>query len=128
MRVWSDRRLDSRLRVLADRPAQSRFPAQPEPARDLKRPGHPCTMRVRFLPRVPRSSLLAARPDMSRTLSLRSLLAVALGSFCCVAQAANPINEPESAGFQALGDDGRVLNLNFEKGDLTDWTATGNAW
>ncbi|HVJ86163.1 MAG TPA: PVC-type heme-binding CxxCH protein [Caulifigura sp.] len=44
------------------------------------------------------------------------------------AHAANPINEPESAGFQAIGDDGRILNLNFEKGDLTDWTAKGDAW
>jgi putative membrane-bound dehydrogenase-like protein len=65
---------------------------------------------------------------MSRTRFLRTLFALAACSLCCVTQAANPINEPESAGFQALGEDGRVLNLNFEKGDLTDWTAEGNAW
>jgi putative membrane-bound dehydrogenase-like protein len=31
-------------------------------------------------------------------------------------------------GFPATADDGRVLNLDFEKGDLSDWTATGTAF
>jgi putative membrane-bound dehydrogenase-like protein len=41
---------------------------------------------------------------------------------------ADPTNEPESAGVHPVGDDGRTLNLDFEKGDLSDWTATGEAW
>jgi putative membrane-bound dehydrogenase-like protein len=31
-------------------------------------------------------------------------------------------------GFPAMASDGRALNLDFEKGDLTDWTATGTAF
>ncbi|HEX3602398.1 MAG TPA: PVC-type heme-binding CxxCH protein, partial [Lacipirellulaceae bacterium] len=31
-------------------------------------------------------------------------------------------------GFAATADDGRELNLGFEKGDLADWTATGTAF
>ncbi len=31
-------------------------------------------------------------------------------------------------GFAATADNGRVLNLDFEKGDLSDWTATGTAF
>jgi len=65
---------------------------------------------------------------MSRTPAARFLLALALLLPGLHASGANPINEPETAGVQALGEDGRILNLNFEKGDLTDWTATGNAW
>lgn len=34
----------------------------------------------------------------------------------------------KEAGFAATASDGRVLNLDFEKGDLTDWTATGKAF
>ena len=35
--------------------------------------------------------------------------------------------KPED-GFPATAADGRVLNLDFEKGDLSDWTAEGNAF
>lgn len=42
-------------------------------------------------------------------------------------QAAN--NPPkDDDGFLPLAEDGRVLNLDFEKGDLSDWTAEGNAF
>ncbi|QDT33541.1 PVC-type heme-binding CxxCH protein [Thalassoglobus polymorphus] len=42
---------------------------------------------------------------------------------------AQSINEPaNSAGVLPKSADGRELNLNFETGDLTDWTATGDAW
>ncbi len=36
-------------------------------------------------------------------------------------------DEPEE-GIAATAADGRVLNLDFEKGDLSDWTATGTAF
>ncbi|MCA8996426.1 MAG: hypothetical protein KDA80_05570 [Planctomycetaceae bacterium] len=43
--------------------------------------------------------------------------------------AADTTNEPlNSKGSLPKTTDGRALNLNFEKGDLSDWTATGNAW
>ncbi|MCC7474600.1 MAG: DUF1080 domain-containing protein [Pirellulales bacterium] len=35
--------------------------------------------------------------------------------------------EPDR-GFAATADDGHLLNLDFEKGDLTDWQATGGAF
>lgn len=39
------------------------------------------------------------------------------------------VNEPQGdPGFLPQAEDGRTLNLNFETGDLTDWTATGDAW
>ncbi|MCF3649388.1 PVC-type heme-binding CxxCH protein [Synoicihabitans lomoniglobus] len=33
-----------------------------------------------------------------------------------------------TAAITPTADDGRVLNLDFEAGDLSDWTATGDAW
>lgn len=36
------------------------------------------------------------------------------------------VNKEE--GFAATSADGRVLNLDFEKGDLSDWTTTGDAF
>ncbi|MBX3443070.1 MAG: DUF1080 domain-containing protein [Planctomyces sp.] len=42
--------------------------------------------------------------------------------------AANPINEPTPPGVRPVAEDGRALNLDFETGDLTDWTAEGDAW
>ena len=36
-------------------------------------------------------------------------------------------NDPAD-GIRATAADGRVLNLDFEKGDLSDWTATGDAF
>ncbi len=36
------------------------------------------------------------------------------------------IEEPD--GVKPMSPEGRVLNLDFETGDLTDWTATGNAF
>lgn len=42
---------------------------------------------------------------------------------------AQSVNEPtNSTGILPKAADGRELNLNFETGDLTDWTATGEAW
>lgn len=42
---------------------------------------------------------------------------------------AQSINEPtNSPGKLPTNSNGRALNLNFETGDLTDWTATGDAW
>lgn len=39
------------------------------------------------------------------------------------------VNEPlRNQGVLPTGEDGRTLNLNFETGDLQDWTATGTAW
>ncbi len=34
----------------------------------------------------------------------------------------------EAAAIPVRGEDGRVLNFNFETGTLADWTATGDAW
>lgn len=43
--------------------------------------------------------------------------------------AADPTNEPTSGpGIVPVGADGKPLNLNFETGDLKDWTATGKAF
>jgi len=47
-----------------------------------------------------------------------------------------PLHEPEPRapspnereGVRARGADGRLLNLDFETGDLTDWSATGDAF
>ncbi len=40
----------------------------------------------------------------------------------------SPAPEPVETGFPATASNGRVLNLDFEKGTLEDWTATGNAF
>ena len=43
--------------------------------------------------------------------------------------AADTTNEPTSGpGIVPVGEDGKPLNLNFESGDLKDWTATGTAF
>ena len=43
--------------------------------------------------------------------------------------AADITNEPTSGpGIVPAGEDGKPLNLNFETGDLKDWTATGKAF
>ncbi|RLS58046.1 MAG: DUF1080 domain-containing protein [Planctomycetota bacterium] len=43
--------------------------------------------------------------------------------------AADSTNEPTSGpGIVPVGEDGKPLNLNFESGDLKDWTATGQAF
>jgi putative membrane-bound dehydrogenase-like protein len=44
--------------------------------------------------------------------------------------AAKPVVEDnaKSEGFPATAADGRVLNLDFEKGDLSDWTSEGKAF
>ncbi len=43
--------------------------------------------------------------------------------------AADTTNEPTSGpGIVPVGEDGKPLNLNFETGDLKDWTATGKAF
>ena len=43
--------------------------------------------------------------------------------------AADETNEPTSGpGIVPAGEDGKPLNLNFETGDLKDWTATGKAF
>ncbi len=43
--------------------------------------------------------------------------------------AVDETNEPTSgAGMVPVGEDGKPLNLNFETGDLKDWTATGKAF
>ena len=38
------------------------------------------------------------------------------------------LSPPASPGIKPKAEDGRVLNLDFEKGDLSDWTATGDAF
>jgi putative membrane-bound dehydrogenase-like protein len=38
------------------------------------------------------------------------------------------VSANQADGFPATAADGRRLNLDFEKGDLSDWTATGNAF
>lgn len=62
---------------------------------------------------------------------LRSHFAILTFSFlslCMVAQA-QTANQPINAqGVLPANADGRKLNLDFETGDLTDWSATGNAW
>jgi putative membrane-bound dehydrogenase-like protein len=42
--------------------------------------------------------------------------------------AANQSSGGPKDGIPARSADGRALNLDFEKGDLSDWTATGNAF
>src|SRR3954469_1581576 len=42
--------------------------------------------------------------------------------------AANQSTSAPDDGFPGKSADGRVLNLDFEKGDLSDWTATGTAF
>jgi putative membrane-bound dehydrogenase-like protein len=42
--------------------------------------------------------------------------------------ATNQSTSAPDDGFPAKSADGRVLNLDFEKGDLSDWTATGTAF
>jgi putative membrane-bound dehydrogenase-like protein len=45
------------------------------------------------------------------------------------AQSGNPLNEPiGNPGIRPTAADGRVLNLDFETGDLTDWKAEGAAF
>jgi putative membrane-bound dehydrogenase-like protein len=39
-----------------------------------------------------------------------------------------PLPGNSKDGYAATAADGRVLNLDFEKGDLSDWTATGSAF
>ena len=39
-----------------------------------------------------------------------------------------PASAAEPIGIKPLGKDGHVLNLDFETGDLRDWTATGEAF
>lgn len=52
-----------------------------------------------------------------------------LGMLICSSARAQSINEPlKSPGSLPKGADGKSLNLNFETGDLTDWTAAGEAW
>ncbi|MCA9087464.1 MAG: DUF1080 domain-containing protein [Planctomycetaceae bacterium] len=61
----------------------------------------------------------------------RILIIVAL-ALCSLSQpglSADEINEPVGdAGFVPAGPEGRPLNLNFETGDLTDWTISGDAF
>ena len=39
-----------------------------------------------------------------------------------------PQSDTKNAGVVPKGTDGKVLNLGFESGNLSDWTATGNAF
>lgn len=49
--------------------------------------------------------------------------------FAAATLLAQNVNEPvNSKGIVPVGADGEPLNLNFESGDLTDWTATGDGW
>ena len=43
-------------------------------------------------------------------------------------KAAKPQAAADEDGFRALAEDGHVLNLDFETGDLTDWKAEGTAF
>lgn len=60
---------------------------------------------------------------MYRTAS--SLLVVLVVAGCATPLVAAP---PESQGVLPTGEDGRPLNLDFEKGTLEDWTAEGEAF
>src|SRR5436305_5888908 len=53
----------------------------------------------------------------------RSTLALAIVFIATAALAADP-----PGGVRPVGADGRPLNLDFETGDLRDWTATGDAF
>lgn len=54
---------------------------------------------------------------------------VVLGFISSSLANAQSVNEPlGDPGIRPVGADGQPLNLDFETGDLTDWTATGDAW
>ena len=66
---------------------------------------------------------------MRRVLVCALSWAIATFSICGFAAADNPSNRAtNSPGELPKGEDGRPLNLDFEKGTLDDWTATGKAW
>ena len=60
-----------------------------------------------------------------RFVSVSAVWAASLGALW--ATAVSPVCA-DAAGIRPAGRDGHVLNLNFETGDLTDWTATGTAF
>src|SRR5262249_40140072 len=104
--------------------------ARSQPGRAITRlyPTPPRAASTRFLSSFPPrimihlslqrpTALSPPAPPMKRTLSL-SFLIIALPLL-----AAEP---PE--GVVPLGADGKPLNVDFETGDLRDWTATGDAF
>ena len=50
-----------------------------------------------------------------------------LFTLCMLFVASSAFAEPPE-GIRPLGADGKPLNLDFETGDLRDWTATGDAF
>jgi len=62
----------------------------------------------------------SAKPPLGRELGAERQSARRSAAHATVAKA--------SDGIAPKGADGRVLNLDFETGDLTDWTATGTAF
>src|SRR6185436_11044820 len=70
---------------------------------------------------------------INRMTSHRTLRAAALLS-ALLALSSSPTNSPAAGAESAprtvrpVGRDGHVLNLDFETGDLRDWTASGNAF
>ena len=51
-----------------------------------------------------------------------------MGIFLHLQKEGPATEEPDDDGLRARGADGRVLNLDFESGDLRDWSAEGNAF
>src|SRR5687768_2341502 len=65
-------------------------------------------------------------PTRSRGAAALPSLLLAL-SFC-LATAADAHAQSAPKTVRPVGRDGRVLNLDFEAGDLRDWTASGDAF
>jgi len=69
---------------------------------------------------------------MFRHLARMGALAVVLGQFCFnlsgQTSTTKNVQSGIKGGIRPTTEDGRVLNLDFEKGDLSDWTAEGEAF
>src|SRR5262245_29545837 len=63
---------------------------------------------------------------MARNTLSFALILVLVPAFIAVVVSAAPPQSPD--GILPVGADGKPLNLDFETGDLRDWTATGDAF